>query len=96
VPWCRFFIPKIASPSIKAGDPELNDNIMYAKCIKGHALRDASDWIQCENLPAPDAKCWIEGGETIFSLLERRQSEVAKVQADNKQAAQDVTPTKTI
>ncbi|MBV9711050.1 MAG: hypothetical protein JO011_09065 [Ktedonobacteraceae bacterium] len=96
MPWCRFFIPKIASPSIKAGDAELNDNIMYAKCIKGHALRDANDWIQCENLPAPDAKCWIEGGETIFSLLEHRQSEVAKVQADNKQATQDVTPTKTI
>ena len=95
MPWCRFFIPKIASPTIKAGDPDLNDHIMYAKCIKGHALRDASDWIQCENLPAPDAKCWLEGGETIFSLLERRRNEVSKVQADNKQATQDATTTQT-
>jgi hypothetical protein len=41
---------------------------MYAKCIKGHVLKDADDWILCENLPAPDAKCWQEGGDTIFSL----------------------------
>ena len=41
---------------------------MYAKCIKGHVLKDANDWILCENLPAPDAKCWQEGGDTIFSL----------------------------
>jgi hypothetical protein len=96
VPWCRFFIPKIASPSIKAGDPDLNDHIMYAKCIKGHALRDASDWIKCENLPAPDAKCWLEGGETLFSLRERQQNDVANIQADSKQATQDATPTKTM
>jgi hypothetical protein len=95
VPWCRFFIPKIASAAIKAGDPELNDNIMYAKCIKGHALRDASDWIQCENLPAPDAKCWKEGGETIFSLLERRRNGISAIQADNKEATQDAAPSQT-
>lgn len=94
MPWCRFFIPKIASPSIKAGDPDLNDHIMYAKCIKGHALRDASDWINCENLPAPDSKCWLEGGETLFSLNARKQSEAASIQAD-EQATQDATPTKT-
>lgn len=96
MPWCRFFIPKIASPTIKAGDPELNDHIMYAKCIKGHALRDANDWILCENLPAPDAQCWKEGGETIFSLLERRRSEVTAMESDNKQAKQDTTPSKSI
>ena len=44
---------------------------MYAKCIKGHVLKDANDWILCENLPAPDAKCWQEGGETLFSLMAR-------------------------
>jgi hypothetical protein len=41
---------------------------MYAKCIKGHVLKDANDWVLCENLPAPDSKCWQEGGDTIFSL----------------------------
>jgi len=69
---------------------------MYAKCIKGHALRDANDWILCENLPAPDAQCWKEGGETIFSLLERRRSEVTAMESDNKQAKQDTTPSKSI
>jgi phage tail tube protein FII len=79
VPWCRFFIPKIASPSVKPGDPDLNDNISYAKCIKGHVLRDASGWIQCENLPASDAKCWQEGGETLLTLnvrVRRRREEI--------------------
>ncbi len=66
--WCKFFIPKIASPGIKPDDPNLNDHIMYAKCIKGHVLKDANDWLLCENLPAPDSKCWQEGGDTIFSL----------------------------
>lgn len=75
MPWCRFFIPKIASPDIKPGDPELNDHIMYAKCIKGHVLKDANDWTLCENLPAPDAQCWIEGGDTIFSLMARKRDE---------------------
>lgn len=46
---------------------------MYAKCIKGHVLKDANDWILCENLPAPDAKCWQEGGDTIFSLQNRQR-----------------------
>jgi len=46
---------------------------MYAKCIKGHVLKDANDWILCENLPAPDAKCWQEGGDTIFSLMYRKR-----------------------
>jgi len=73
VPWCKFFIPKIASPDIKPDDPELNDHVMYAKCIKGHVLKDANDWILCENLPAPDAKCWQEGGDTLFSLARRRR-----------------------
>jgi len=51
---------------------------MYAKCIKGHVLKDANDWILCENLPAPDAKCWQEGGDTLFSLQyrQRRESQV--------------------
>jgi hypothetical protein len=78
VPWCRFFIPKIASSHIKPGDPDLNEHIMYAKCIKGHVLKDANDWVLCENLPAPDARCWIEGGETIFSLMARNKRDKAQ------------------
>jgi hypothetical protein len=73
VPWCKFFIPKIATPGVRAEDPDLNEHIMYAKCIKGHVLKDANDWILCENLPAPDARCWQEGGETLFSLRKRRE-----------------------
>ena len=73
--WCKFFIPKIASPGIKPDDPDLNDHIMYAKCIKGHVLKDANDWVLCENLPAPDSKCWQEGGDTIFSLRYRQLQE---------------------
>jgi hypothetical protein len=80
VSWCKFFLPKIASPWIKADDPDLNDHIMYAKCIKGHVLKDADDWILCENLPAPAAKCWQEGGDTIFSL-QYRQRQKSKVNA---------------
>jgi hypothetical protein len=80
VSWCKFFLPKIASPGIKADDPDLNDHIMYAKCIKGHVLKDADDWILCENLPAPDAKCWQEGGDTIFSL-QYHQRQKSKVNA---------------
>lgn len=68
MPWCKFFIPKIASPTVNPNDPDFNDSVMYAKCIKGHVLKNADDWILCENLPAPDAKCWQEGGETLFSL----------------------------
>ncbi len=73
MPWCKFFIPKMASPGIKPSDPALNDHIFYAKCIKGHVLKDADDWILCENLPAPDANCWQEGGDTIFSLMNRKR-----------------------
>ncbi|GER85873.1 hypothetical protein KDW_00350 [Dictyobacter vulcani] len=83
MPWCRFFIPKIASPNVKPGDPDLNEYIAYAKCVKGHVLRDASGWVQCENLPAPDAKCWQEGGETLFTLTVRRRNE-------DKEASQNV------
>ena len=73
--WCKFFIPKIASPGIKPDDPDLNDHIMYAKCIEGHVLKDANDWFLCENLPAPGSKCWQEGGDTIFSLRYRQLQE---------------------
>ncbi len=48
---------------------------MYAKCVKGHVLKDANDWVLCENLPAPDSKCWQEGGDTIFSLMYRKRKE---------------------
>lgn len=74
MPWCRFFVPKIASTDIGPDDPELNDNIMYAKCVKGHVLKDANDWILCENLPDPFAKCWQEGGDTLFSLRFKKQA----------------------
>jgi hypothetical protein len=60
---------------VKPDDPAFNDNVMYAKCVKGHVLRSAGDWIQCENLPAPDAQCWQEGGDTLFTLLARKRSE---------------------
>ena len=75
MPWCKFFIPKMASSGIQPDDPDLNDHVMYAKCIKGHVLKDANDWILCENLPAPDAKCWQEGGDTVFSLMYRKRKE---------------------
>jgi len=73
----------MAAAHIQAGDPDLNDHIMYAKCIKGHALRDANDWILCENLPSPDARCWQEGGDTLFSLAQRKRSEPQEAQADS-------------
>jgi hypothetical protein len=76
VPWCKYFIPKLASPRAKPDDPDLNDHIYYAKCIKGHVLTDANDWVLCENLPSPDSKCWQEGGETLFSLMVRKRSEL--------------------
>lgn len=82
MPWCRFFIPKIAATNVKPGDPNLNDHVMYAKCVKGHVLRNADDWILCENLPAPDAKCWQEGGDTLFSLMQRKRDEVKEAQSD--------------
>jgi len=96
VPWCKFFIPKIAASNIKAGDPDLNDNIMYAKCIKGHALRDANGWVQCENLPAPDAQCWQEGGDTLFSLARRKRSNGSTTPEESKQAKPDAAASRTI
>ncbi|HEX7733351.1 MAG TPA: hypothetical protein VF458_00755 [Ktedonobacteraceae bacterium] len=72
MPWCKYFIPKISASGISPDDPALNDHIMYAKCVKGHVLRDADDWIQCENLPAPDSLCWQEGGETLFTLARKK------------------------
>ena len=98
MPWCRFFIPKIASPHVKPEDVDLNDHVMYAKCVKGHVLRDANDWILCENLPAPDAKCWQEGGDTVFSLLRRKRDEAkeANVSANggNGQGTPRIVPSK--
>lgn len=76
MPWCRFFIPKIASPRIKPGDPDLNEYISYAKCVKGHVLRDAEGWLQCENLPSADAQCWQEGGATLFTLKVRQRNDI--------------------
>ena len=77
---------------INPTDPDFNDNIMYAKCIKGHVLKNADDWILCENLPAPDARCWQEGGDTIFSLAARKRSEAVtakdEMEAPDKTAAQ--------
>lgn len=94
VPWCRFFIPKIASPRIRPGDPDLNEHISYAKCIKGHVIRNADDWVQCENLPDPDAKCWQEGGETLFTLTVRKRNATPKQVASPAEATvKSVTPT---
>ena len=75
MPWCKYFVPKIAAPGIKPDDPNLNEHIMYAKCIRGHVLKDAEDWILCENLPSPDSKCWQEGGETLFSILYKKRNQ---------------------
>jgi hypothetical protein len=83
VPWCKYFIPKIAASGISPDDPALNEHIMYAKCIRGHVLRDAADWIQCENLPAPDALCWQEGGDTLFTLNARKKAE-ASIQSSSQ------------
>ena len=98
MPWCRFFIPKIASPHVKPEDADLNDHVMYAKCVKGHVLRDANDWILCENLPAPDAKCWQEGGDTVFSLLRRKRDEAKETNVSanggNAQETQRIVPSK--
>jgi hypothetical protein len=88
VPWCKFFIPKIASPTVNPNDPDFNDSVMYAKCIKGHVLKNADDWILCENLPAPDAKCWQEGGETLFSLTMHNRDN-----AQDEMSQTDVTST---
>jgi hypothetical protein len=84
-------MPKMAAPRVRPDDPDFNENVMYAKCIKGHVLKDANDWILCENLPAPDAKCWQEGGETLFSLMARKRSETR----DEDQMAKPEAPSQT-
>jgi hypothetical protein len=97
VPWCRFFIPKIASPRVKPGDPDLNEHISYAKCIKGHVLRSSDDWIQCENLPSSDSKCWQEGGPTLFTLTVRQRNEAKEAQQQETQRQDEMegqAPTK--
>lgn len=94
MPWCRFFIPKIASPEVQADDPDLNEHVMYAKCIKGHVLKNADDWILCENLPAPEAKCWQEGGDTIFSLMYRKRKET-QVGSTKEQRSDESLPQST-
>ncbi len=91
MPWCKFFIPKIATPGVKQGDPDLNDHISYAKCIKGYVLRSPNDWVRCENLPAPDAKCWQEGGDTLFTLLTRKQEQERAVDLPDDYDEQDST-----
>jgi len=79
----------MASPNTNPGDPNLNEHIMYAKCVKGHVLRDANDWILCENLPAPDSLCWQEGGDTVFSLM-RKDNNAGKTQeTSSKQRVQN-------
>ncbi len=64
---------------------------MYAKCIKGHVLKNADDWILCENLPAPDAKCWQEGGDTLFSLSVRNRNN-AQDELSQPDVASTTTP----
>ncbi len=89
--WCKFFIPKMASPRARPDDPDFNEHVSYAKCIKGHVLKDANDWILCENLPAPDARCWQEGGETLFSLLARRSNQTQAATGEQETQG-DATP----
>lgn len=48
---------------------------MYAKCVRGHVLKNADDWLLCENLPKPDALCWQEGGQTLLTLGVRQREE---------------------
>ncbi|HEX4204645.1 MAG TPA: hypothetical protein VHZ51_10720 [Ktedonobacteraceae bacterium] len=96
--WCKFFIPKIASPHVKPDDPELNEQIMYAKCVKGHVLKDANDWLLCENLPSPGSTCWQEGGDTLFSLTARKrskQSEEATQQSEASNGTKDTASVRT-
>ena len=66
---------------------------MYAKCIKGHVLKDANDWILCENLPAPDSKCWQEGGDTIYSLRNRQRQESQVVASTSEHMDDTATQT---
>ncbi len=60
-------------------------------------LRRPEDWVQCENLPSPDAKCWQEGGPTLFTLTARRRAESQEAQKTNLSSQDEVenqTPTK--
>ena len=66
---------------------------MYAMCVKGHVLKDANDWVLCENLPAPDATCWQEGGDTIFSLMYKKRSGVSTSENDGLQVSEETTAT---
>lgn len=84
----------MASSGIQPDDPDLNDHVMYAKCIKGHVLKDADDWILCENLPAPDAKCWQEGGDTIFSLMYHKRKD-AREELQRMERASESLPQST-
>jgi hypothetical protein len=68
---------------------------MYAKCVKGHVLKDANDWILCENLPSPDAKCWQEGGETLFTLTARKRNaakQTTEADTQNSQKSDNTAP----
>lgn len=85
MPWCKYFVPKIATPGITPNDPALNEHMSYAKCIKGHVLRDANDWLLCENLPAPDARCWQEGGETLLTVGMRQRDETQNAELLTRQ-----------
>ncbi len=72
--WCRFFFPKIVTADIDPEDPTVNDNIQYAKCLRGKVLKDVNDWIRCEHLPMPDSQCWQEGGKVILPQRARSRS----------------------
>jgi hypothetical protein len=74
VAWCRFFFPKIVTADIDPDDPTVNDNIQYAKCLRGKVLKDANDWVRCEHLPTPDSVCWQEGGKVILPQRARSRS----------------------
>lgn len=58
-------------------------------------LKDANDWLFCENLPAPDARCWQEGGETLFTLQIQKRKAATESAAKNEQngkSARNTTP----
>jgi hypothetical protein len=84
VPWCKYFVPKIAVPGIGPDDPDLNEHIMYAKCIKGHVIRDAEDWAKCENLPEPSATCWQEGGQILLTPDVRKRTVPTAARTSNQ------------
>lgn len=66
VAWCRYFFPKIVTSDIDPQDPDVNDKIQYAKCLRGKVLKDANEWIRCEHLPEPESLCWQDGGKVIM------------------------------